>query len=305
MSQLKILQYNTHLFGGSNAKWINLFKKVLYQDEKRRQELIKSILHIDADIVTLNEVWAEDWKKHIAEAVRHQYPFSWYPDENLPIGKFIGSGLMILSKHLLDGAKFTPFNELADEDQFAQKGFISIKAMIQDGPKHYDPHYIILTHLQAPTKHSDAPRRSNLSQIAEGLRSLGYGRHPVMLIGDLNIYGDQSSDASLYQNLLRTFKVYKFSDVFRAVFPDSKQTPGFTFDATRNNLVGVFEPDSKSRHRLDYCIAKVPDGTKWNVEILYDLKYQDTETKGVRDISDHFPLLLTVNIPNLGAELNE
>lgn len=309
MPDLEIVQYNTHLFGGSNAKWIDLFKKVLYQDEARRDGIIQRLREADADIVALNEVWASEWKERIGRRLADIYPHCWYPElaetlsdskehearEETEAGghiKFIGSGLLLLSKHRIDLPLFEEFNELTGEDAYARKGFITARVMVPDGPRHYRVHFVVMTHIQSPGKGTEEARLSNLGQMVEAIRGLAYGTNPLLLVGDLNITGDEAESTSLYQKLLRAFGIFKMVDLFREVLPDPA-VPGYTYDATNNRLVQVFSKGSKSRKRLDYGFGKFPAGTRWQAEIPTGWKYKDTKSGDAMDLSDHYPLVLT------------
>ncbi|WP_373537369.1 endonuclease/exonuclease/phosphatase family protein [Microcoleus sp.] len=89
VKELSLLTYNTHLFEGSNATIAAFFKekKIVVYDKERRAELVKRLRALRPDIVCLQEVWAVDTQKQLANELSDIYKFVYVvPDEDFNDG---------------------------------------------------------------------------------------------------------------------------------------------------------------------------------------------------------------------------
>lgn len=278
---MKVLHYNTHLFLGPGPAFDE------YQDEIRLSNIVNRINSFDADIVGLNEVWADARKDEIINLVKRNYPFSFYQPNSV-----YGSGLLLLSKHRIVNPRFVEYKCLAGLDALADKGIISAKLLLhQDGS--YTPFWVVITHAQSGESRDDvAARRAGLDQLYSVLRGLAYGSSPLLLFGDLNVIGEDAGHTTTeYLIMRRMFDSLGLSDLYRVVHPDAFAAPGFTYDPATNRLIAMFDPEAHTAVRLDYFFGRGLS-TGFTCDVLTDYQYNDPLTSGFMDLSDHYPLCL-------------
>jgi endonuclease/exonuclease/phosphatase family metal-dependent hydrolase len=251
---IKIITYNTHLFGGTA-----LDSFVGYQDEERIGEIMERIKKSDCDIICLCEVWSDSWKEVIVKSVQQTHPYHFYYDTS---PEKMGDGLLVISKKPLSWASFIEFAERAGWDGQAQKGafFLSVYWSAQKQFR------IFFTHTQADKEHW-SERKSNLEQVGALIRAY-YSDIPALILGDLNVYEDE-------QNELRTI-LSGFSDA-------GSGSNLMTYDPSKNNVAQHFDEGGKA-HRFDFILYSDPDWTFKSYEIITDWK-----TSGGTDCSDHYP----------------
>ena len=119
MTNIRSLSYNTHLFGNTLPGLVGQY----YKDNERKDAIIEHLISLDLDIICLCEMWDKDYKNDVINKVKSQYAYSYY-NSNSVIK--IGSGLMILSKHKLYNAAFSPYENLSGTDALSQKGILYV-----------------------------------------------------------------------------------------------------------------------------------------------------------------------------------
>ncbi len=289
---IRVLQYNTHLFIGTT---VGLAPE--YQDELRLGQLIKRLKSIDADIVGLNEVWADASKTKIVNALRREFPFSYF-EPNHDITK-IGSGLLLLSRHLISKPSYTKFKDLAGWDAMSQKGFYQAIVTLKLSDGGYLPVFVFISHAQSGNSADDyVARKSNLEQIRTAIRNAPFGTRPVLLFGDLNVIAEAPGGApsAEYIQMRSMFDGLGLVDLCRCVYPDASKNPLYTINTETNNLARHFDPDHKIIERLDYSFVRNigPDpATTATLAVATDWNYADPETGGFTDLSDHYPLIFS------------
>lgn len=285
-NNMNLLQYNTHLFLGTLAGF-----GPEYEDKIRLNIIINRIFDSDADIVSLNEVWADTVKKLIITATRRAYPFAFYQPNTDELK--LGSGLLLLSKHPIDEAKFTEYGQLVGWDAQSQKGFISARILVKrDGQ--FLPHWVVITHTQSgASKDEIRARRAGFEQLWKAVRGLPFRKDPLFVFGDLNVIGESGGRPTAeYHYLTSMLGSLGLKDLFRLVHPDSVANPGYTFDWNTNALVRKFTPGDKVQERLDYFYACNFSGEErtLTVDVIRDFQYTDPQTSHLMDLSDHYPL---------------
>lgn len=148
--ELTILTYNTHLFEGVSSEWLFRLKEifggeVLYDDGARLEHIAAKIAASGADIVALQEVWADPWQQHIANSLKSVYPYSAHKYSACNSYIFgmdtLSNGVLLLSKWPLSGVSFQSFPTYAadslvpglriddslvpGEDNWAKKGILT------------------------------------------------------------------------------------------------------------------------------------------------------------------------------------
>ena len=134
---LKVLTYNTHLFGGSNIEIVRPFHKdpLIFEDDLRAEEIAARVAALGADIVALQEVWAYKRQHWFADRLSSVYPFSYFPQSALePVDPRLTCGLVLLSKWPLADQGFLMFSDLHGEDAMAKKGVVSATVLFDGRP---------------------------------------------------------------------------------------------------------------------------------------------------------------------------
>lgn len=301
---LKVITYNTHLFGGEAAGSLPTFA-----DDHRANYIAAEIRKENADVVGLQEVWDKD----LADEIVHQagYPHNYYEDRRDEADDFLNSGLLLLSKYPLLHRSLTyyrdevsisdcgPINPLClirnitepwkcltecrdYLDAFASKGFAQatiIKAGFQVG--------IFVTHTQAEY-HDDAivARRKQLEQLGGQIRRYR-AENPgaeVVVMGDFNVIGEGGEYFNTMLPNLGLLDAFSNS-------PCSEKKPRFTYEA-QNNLAAIFDNNTQNQ-RLDYLFyshGRAYDVLPSKVEVRkYQIAGPITENgKTSRDLSDHY-----------------
>ncbi len=242
---LKVLTYNTHLFGPGVAPTF---------DDGRRAELIGEIVaqtfaEEGLDVVGLTEVWDEDLADVIMQRVGSPEASSFYGDA-IDSGSLENSGLLLLSRHPLTNRRQVFYH---DESGFleplASKGFLEATMTVTRTDGFTGTLGIFLTHTQADQTHDDVDTRAlQLRQLslAIGGYQIRNPTHEIIAMGDFNVDGESSE----YQDSLRpSLDVRGLSDAVRHT-PCFDATAHATY-AARNDLVRIFEGDEPSQ-RLDY-----------------------------------------------------
>jgi endonuclease/exonuclease/phosphatase family metal-dependent hydrolase len=288
---LHFLSYNTHLFTGTvvaDASWfserLNHGNKTEYDDQVRVSAIINKILARKPDIAVLTEVWSNDSKQMFVSGLRDILPYSQF--DNIPV--LLGSGLLLLSRFPLSGQRFEIFKDLNGIDSMgSQKGFLT--TTVELGEARF---LVCATHTQAGNSVEDSKSRaSNIGQIQAELEARDpSGSMPAIVLGDMNVIGEQAdgTPTAEYHALTEAMGKVQMTDIFRSLYTNSKDNPGFTYDGTKNALVRIFATeDGSARQRLDYIFARKFKPTA--ASVLSDFLYQSFQASHM-DLSDHYPL---------------
>ncbi len=310
-TKLRILSYNTHLFGDEGA---GLFPR--FADRARAAYIADMVRLENADVVGLQEVWDEELADAIVQ--RAGYPYHYYNNDHHEVDDFLNSGLLLLSKYPLVNPSLTfyqdevsisdcevldpfclfknptnPLKCLPDPrkcipylDGFSSKGFLQA-TVFKDGFQIG----IFVTHTQAEhhNKGVDA-RRKQLEQLGSRIRQYQMGNPgaEVIMMGDLNVIA--GSEDYFNSLLLHTGLRDIFSNL--APCPDISLDQA-TCDYKRNDLARhfdntAFDCDNK---RLDYVLYS--HGKAFDVlPVKQEVRRYQAETsddgKTMRDLSDHY-----------------
>lgn len=281
-TSVRVLQYNTHLFVGTT---LGLGPE--YEDDLRIGHLITRLNDLGADIVALNEVWADASKDRIIAATRRTYPYAYYrPNDDLTR---IGSGLLLLSRHLIASTSYTEFKDLVGWDGMSHKGFYQAVVTVKRASGTYQPVFVFMSHTQSGNGADDAAaRKKNLQQIWTAIWNAPFGPNPVLLVGEL-VGGAPTAE---YFSMRSMFQPLGLTDLCRSLHPNARTNPLFSYDTKSNNLAQYFDPESRARERLDYCFVRAT-GTQQAFAVTTDWRYSDPKTAGFTDLSDHYPLLMS------------
>ena len=295
-ANLLFLSYNTHLFFGTAPGYLDLVTELMnkvikdvprqeYEDSRRLNGIITQVQNLAPDIVGFSEVWANNSKKKFISGLQSQLPYSVW-DKNEEWDE-LGSGLLLLSRFPLSNVSFTKYNRLSGIDSKSEKGFLMATAEIGSQK-------LLIAHTHTQAENSNAAieaRKNNINQLHSSISSAADYSMPVILLGDLNITGENESGDSTdeYEFLRDTFKQSQLFDSYRKLNDNAVSNPGYTYDAANNKLIKYFDPsyaERKVKQRLDYMFMR--GITPISVTVPNTFTFQTSD--GTMDLSDHYPL---------------
>ncbi len=311
---ITVLTYNTHLFGGSRATipgvpvtFIKDGKAFVLDEGKRQTQIEKNIRICGADIVALQEVWADHRQEKLWKNLQDVYPYHFVPPQSENIIDFFKtgfkntSGLVLLSKYKFIGEpKFlefdrSKFKKLLDAERAARKGVITATVELRPGGP-----TIRLGISQTAT--GEGMEMVDSEQIAEETAKGETGGSvidsPAIMMGDFNVHARWQGE---FDRLKQNFSKYDAVDAYREVHPcDSEELMSeddYTIDRQKNALhQKFFKPSAYpklDRDRIDYVFVKKSgvglELKPVEAEVIRDWKYQHTK-KELLDLSDHYPV---------------
>ena len=262
---VKILSYNTHLFGPTVPGEFGQY----YKDDERKEAICNHVKVVDPDVVCLCEVWSEDYKQDIIKALKYQYNYSSY--DNTPSTE-IGNGLLMLSKYPIYNDWFVGYENLSGADELSQKGILYASIYLNIGQQFR----IFFTHTQADPD-PEHKRAKNIDLISDVYEEYHSGI-PAIALGDFNIYSGNDE----YLGMMRTLDDFKDS-VLGNTIPT-------TYDKENNILAKRFGGKDDKSGKLDYILTTEDH---WNIKSFSVIR--DFNIEGI-DCSDHYPILATLKL---------
>ncbi|HEY9432087.1 MAG TPA: endonuclease/exonuclease/phosphatase family protein [Blastocatellia bacterium] len=304
-TKLKVVTYNTHLFGDEGAGRFPTFA------DRARAAYIADWLRLeDADVIGLQEVWDEELADAIVQRAGYQHHY--YNNDHDELDDFLNSGLLLLSKYPLVNPSLTFYRDevsisdcvFSDPlcpvknptepwkccipylDGFASKG-IAQATIFKNGFQLG----IFITHTQA--EHHQAgvnARRKQLEQLGSQIqeyRAFNPGAE-VIAMGDFNVIaGSDDYFNSLlrhtglrdtYSNLAPCLDI----SLHQATCAHKQNDLARFFDNT------AFDCDDK---RLDYVLyshGSAFDALPVKLEVRRYQAETSDDGKTMRDLSDHY-----------------
>ena len=259
--RLRVLTFNAHLMAESNivvGAWAKNKLPVTFNDEERYYEILNRIRSSGADIVALQEVWAEEWMEWFQRDLYHEYHMSIagsggasmyefiedYLDHGIP-DRAAGSGLVLLSKINLHNPDFHLFPEpYEDEERAASKGVLTATVSNND------------LYLRVGNAHAwtDA---GGLRNIEDLVRWTIYPdmNAPAVIMGDFNIHRRGNQEKFNQMNDMLNGRNFQDSwTLAHGTNPDGSETD----DQAHNNLAQLFSPmrNTERADCLDYVYVK-------------------------------------------------
>lgn len=213
--------------------------------EQRQPAILDTLAVLDADIITLQEVWADDKSNQagiLADELGYFHSFNHTMTMN-----GLGFGNAILSRWPILNSEQT---ELPGFTETHEKRYV--QAVETDGPR--GPIMVFNTHLNFRYEHSHI-RQQQVGEIARFIKGKSLNSYPhsypPILCGDFN--ADPNSDEIRMLKGLTTCPVPDlfFHDAWAATNDDS---PGHTWDNRNAHAAEQFEPN----RRIDYIFAGAP-----------------------------------------------
>jgi exonuclease III len=286
-NEIKILQYNVHLFNGLNLP--TYWSGVEFLDEERAKFISDAVCQSDADVIVFQEVWSEKMCNIILDECRRIYPHFFRPKEK----RFwlMGSGLLLLSKEQIITARFIKFKTLEGIDRFSAKGFIFAEIF-----KGNTPYFLVNLHTQADTDNKclSETRQNNILQVLEYVRK--YKDRHLIICGDFNIEADSESCSFLHHEEYSNFnKITKIFGLHDACISNDNCYTCYTW-CKDNTQVRRFSQVHFNK-RIDLCLhsdrfsnplsVTQPSENYW----MFHSDYKFWKKGRVEDLSDHYPLI--------------
>ena len=303
---ITVLTYNTHLFQGSREEFGGLRRKEILDDKQRAEKMLYKIAESHADIVALQEVWADGNQEWFCQSMKPLYPYcavsgqkeDW-EDFSKKMRYLNTCGLVLLSKYkFIEKPGFYEFDRSAFkwwkleelQERLARKGVITATVELEPGgPKLR----LGITH----THYGKGQEELNVQELANKtiIKNGSVIDSPAIIMGDFNIHA--IIDKGSYGRLINNFAKLNAVDAYREVHPcdneERMSEDDYTIDGQKNELHKKFFPSSKTRDRIDYVFVKKSGGglelTPVEAEVLHDWKYEAVWNKRA-DLSDHYPV---------------
>ena len=94
-SDFKVITFNTWL--------LEIFGKDIAEDiPERRERIVKALIELDADVISLQEVWPNKHRDFLIEHLSEHYPYCAFDDSKSGLFKLFADGLIIFSKHPIE-----------------------------------------------------------------------------------------------------------------------------------------------------------------------------------------------------------
>ena len=266
--QLRVLSYNTHLMqfsfieqGTDLARWLNPMPYEVWEDEARRDIIIRNAINSLADIISFQEVWSIRFEDYFKASLKQLYPYYFTGDSQTIFSLVATSGLLLCSKFPLTDRFFARFPDMKDWDAKSYKGVLGGVAHIPNVGK-----------LRIGTGHTTGAVR-DIQWIADHtVTNFAEGKDlPAIMLGDFNI-GWRSGGAS--QDYLAMKKIFTFpskgilpaNDSWLEVHGHSLTPNPYTVKMCDNTLHQLFSPmrDTEPDVRLDYVWVKPGTTQKWS-----------------------------------------
>ena len=283
-SNIKILSYNIRLYQGLPHQIVVGFK-----EKPRKRMIIEYLRNSDADVIGLQEVWADKQKVLFIEALKVEYPYSY-----CHITKFWyqGSGLLILSKFPLFDQRAIYFKDLSETKWYSSKGLLSVQVEVEEGRRLS----IINIHPQSgETEKRTNSRLSNFNQIYDLITEVNDFNNPIILLGDYNVMGRTKE----YRLMKTNLGELGLRDAYTELYSENS---GCTFDCVNNSTAAL------APYSLKSLFVKVPS----TFQVRFDYYFVNKKVKIVDvvvdkeckaniggleiDGSDHYPLIAMLKI---------
>jgi len=248
---------------------------------ERFTKLAPALTVLDADVVTLQEVYATAHKRELSAALRSHYPF--VAESPLRGPSVVPASLLTFSKWPIEEHRFYRFQDMPIAERLIDnKGFLVAKLRSPSGPM-----WVANVHTTAGgTKHpehpqTDAIRSRQLGQLLEVVKA----EEPVVLTGDFNC---GSVSRGNYEQLLEA----GYSDVWANLLPE---VSGWTWDPESVlNAGGTHTSWGCPAQRIDLILLNQGAARRWRpVSCRRAFTELDVAVEGGRAVtlSDHYGVL--------------
>ncbi|MBL7813621.1 MAG: endonuclease/exonuclease/phosphatase family protein [Saprospiraceae bacterium] len=234
---------NYQLFG------MPLFRPVRYV-EKRLFAMAAELQRLNADIISLQEVYSLKHKQYLTQTLQSLYPFSFY-DTKSRWGQ-LGSGLMILSKLPIVHSTFETYKHQPLEERWVtQKGLLSVIVQTVKGR-------LVLTnthttasgsHFKQESPHIESVRQSQIVQTIASTHRLkrDWACAAAFICGDFNC------SPEIAPRNYACIAQHGFVDLYKKV--NNSEEPTWDTDNPLNCVRSFFKTSPKQR--IDFILSEV------------------------------------------------
>ncbi len=250
-----------------------------YNQKSRFQVMPDSLIHLDTDIIGLQETFHKVIRKKLYDTFLSNNYFtksdcSCERKFKLGIKLDCFGGLMTYSKYPVIDENFYPFPQLKESsfiEKVGKKGFL-----VTDIKKGNDTIRVVNTHLHAGNSaKAEMFRLVQIIYLDSILAKLNNGNiKQTIFLGDFNIYLPNVTSSIVYDFIVSQMG-------FKDTSPDIKEKD-LTMNNQRNFYVSKKEPITK----LDYIFIKKPTSIH-HAHCIFD---------GVTPISDHFGINVSISL---------
>ena len=261
------------------------------------------------DVITMQEVWENNYKKKIRDDLAKEYPYSHLDlastSENLVEGAvkgefvYLNSGLMILSKYPIHDKCRTVFEaSVGAENKMAAKGGLGVTLKMPDDSFAH----VFTTHLQA--QRTDAANDMKIEHLKQMKRMIrDHTKHnawPIILTGDFNL-----SDAKNPDVIARARALFSDSDEYpdfvdtynqsRATSKEDRVLTASTWDSVNQYKSDPSSGDKNGYHKIDHVwlLTNKAEGYSYATEYFGE------------DLSDHLAERAVFNLLNPNKAVND
>jgi endonuclease/exonuclease/phosphatase family metal-dependent hydrolase len=316
-TSLKIVSYNTHLFGSETS--INLgppFPSIdlgglWFQDPERAHRIAIRLDMENADVVGLQEVWDPALFQILASESGYASGFyggGTQPNfwNGIPVPAALNSGLFLMSQYQLTNVvQFYYAAETGFVESLASKGYLR-GTIVKDGFAIglFDTHTQSGSETDSDIYNTRAAQLNQLANSVASYRSVN-PNHLVVVMGDFNVTGEEGE----YYNSMRP--QMGGTGHTRDGARNERCSPEMTActSCLSNQLRVYFNPDGTDETRLDYILyAPSLDGTADIVPITYQRRIYQTPPglpplsyNGLttNDLSDHYGIFIEFRLIHL------
>lgn len=258
---------NCHIFEGTYVG--TFYKKIVYEDKLRAEAIVRHILESGASVFMLAEVWGSAIRDSIIRGVKHEYPYSYFPQNSVIL---LDSGLVFLSKKRIVNMEFVTYNMLSGWDRGSNKCIAYI--VTEDKTAYFTTHFNA-----GGDPKGKSCRQDNIKQMLKFYDEKAAERRftRAVITGDFNIretdfhelqnVSDREKDPEAragwltrkrqdYLNIESLMEARGLLDGLRLAHPDHLEHPCITADHMYNSLAVLWTPNDKTRSRLDYVFVK-------------------------------------------------
>jgi len=289
-SSLRVISYNTHLFGDAvpSENCADDERATYFATHAGYQNWTEQ-----TDVLALQEVWDNDYEAEISGDSGYYDKF-YGKNKN---GATQHSGLLMLTRQQMYNKVQTSYSDKEGWDWFANKGFLQA-TIYKDG------YYIGIFNTHTQADEYVETRRKQMLQLANAVKTYRANNptHPVIVLGDFNVIGESGeyhgnmSDTMGGTGATRDGMINYFctDDLYACT------------SCADNEFRQHFDSDTDEFWRLDYAlyapsedgrVELIPTGysvEKWKVpDGEPDVECGDTVTD---EISDHFGVLMEFDI---------
>ncbi|MBN2890770.1 MAG: endonuclease/exonuclease/phosphatase family protein [Bacteroidales bacterium] len=252
---------------------------------QRLEKLPEAIINTNADIILLQEIYSEKYKKTLINKLEKTYPYAIYYKKALFFDFGMSNGLMIISKFPIVNHDFKQFKNITPHEKLLiNKGYLYAEIKISDDKTIS----IINSHNSARgifngenAKYIVNLKSDQIKEIIEFADSKN-----IQFIG-----GDYNCGPCFFPEMYGIFKTLNFLEAFELKYPNQKfVTWDIENPLSQNDLFPDTPPQKDDHIFIKNNLAEKTDIL--NAEVIFDKKIVEINGENY-PLSDHYGVLAT------------